>query len=243
MQLLALLGVGAFCVVSAIVGVRLLLLYRRTGMRPERDGALALLGIGPLGFGLAVLSGQLIGASLDVATAVWAFAAACIAAGSTAACAFTARVFHGASPLARVVTWTAGAVLVACWFVEAFATGFVADQPASPATRVADVVRTAALLWGGVAALHHHALARRRLRIGLAERDITDRFLLWGLGLAAVGVAGLVDTTAKITGLGAWNHPGLMLMNASTGLLAACALYLTFGPAHPLAWLRSAAAD
>ena len=242
MQVVAFIGVGAFCAVSAWVGLRLLLLFARTGRGPERDGAVALLGIGPLGFGLTVLSGQLPPSSLVLACAIWALAAACLAAGTTAAYAFTYRVFHPESAAARFTLFAAATVLAVCWIGEGLVAHFRADLPGSGFTRLADFVRTGALLWGAVASLRQWFPARRRVQIGLSDRGVADRFLLWGVGLAAVGAAGLVDSIAKLVGLSASGQPALLLMNASTGALAALALYLAFVPAQPLAWLRPAEA-
>lgn len=242
MQVLGFLGVGAFCVVSTWVGLRLLLLFARTGRGPERDGAVALLGIGPLGFGLTVLSGQLPPSSLVLACALWALAAAFLAAGTTAAYAFTWRVFHPDSAVARAALVAAAICLLVCWVGEGLVAHFRADLPGSGFTRLADFVRTGALLWGAVASLRQWVAARRRFLIGLAEQKVADRFLLWGLGLAAVGAAGLVDSTAKLAGVNASVHPAILLMNAGAGVLAAVALYLTFVPAQPLAWLRRAEA-
>ena len=47
----------------------------------------------------------------------------------------------------------------------------------------------ASYAWSGFESLRFHAMSRRRTRIGLADGDIAQRFLLWGVaGSATVGI-------------------------------------------------------
>ncbi len=50
------IGFGSFLVASLVVGLRLVLLSRRTGQLPELLIGVGVLGIGPLGFGLSMIA-------------------------------------------------------------------------------------------------------------------------------------------------------------------------------------------
>ena len=53
------IGFAAFFVVALVVGVRVLLLARRTRELPELLMGIGVLGIGPVGFGLLVIAQEL----------------------------------------------------------------------------------------------------------------------------------------------------------------------------------------
>lgn len=161
MELLALIGLGGFCGVSAWISLRLLRRWRRTGQAPELLAAIALGAIGPLGFGLTVLSERVVGFAPDVGDAIWMLAAACLNAGTLAAFEFTRRVFHPGSGVARAVVVLAAVLLAFGWAGEWVATGFAASLPASGFTRFSDFLRTSALLWGATSALASHGAGWR----------------------------------------------------------------------------------
>ena len=56
METLRWIGFGAFFVPSLVIGIRLLLLARRTGQIPELLIGIAVLGVGPLGYGFSILA-------------------------------------------------------------------------------------------------------------------------------------------------------------------------------------------
>ena len=64
MELIRWLGFGAFLVSSSVIGVRLLAVARRTRQMPELLIGIGVLGMGPLGYGLAVFSHTLASSSV-----------------------------------------------------------------------------------------------------------------------------------------------------------------------------------
>jgi drug/metabolite transporter (DMT)-like permease len=105
-------GLGLFCVVSLVVGIRLLRLNRVTGLRPELIASVALLGIGPFGFAPALFSPQLVELSPDLGDATWAAAFVCLNLGTTAAYLFTQQVFRPGRP--AVLAMVGGVGVIAC---------------------------------------------------------------------------------------------------------------------------------
>jgi len=90
------------------------------------------------------------------------------------------------------------------------------------------VASTACLAWGGVESLIYHRGARRRLRLGLADPMVTNRLLLWGIGLATTIWASALGVDPTVAG---W-----VLLESLLGLVGAVSFWLTFFP--PAAYRR-----
>jgi hypothetical protein len=54
------------------------------------------------------------------------------------------------------------------------------------------------MLWVSIEAFRYYALLRRRLRLGLADPVLTNRFLLWGIWAAAVFLNLSADPVARV---------------------------------------------
>jgi hypothetical protein len=91
-------------------------------------------------------------------------------------------------------------------------------------------------LWVGIEPLVYHAKLKKRVRLGLAEPLVADRFLLWGLGsLARAAMILLGPLSALVLDrLGAearLSYSSLTLVLASLlGLATSVAYWLTFNP-------------
>jgi hypothetical protein len=226
----AILVIAIHCVASLFVGSKLLLLAWRTGKQPELFAATALLGIAPFGLGLTVASTVLIPHSTLGADLLWAIAALSLNIGTAGAFLFSYRVFHSGNERVRSLVGCLVVLLAALWFIEARLTAFEAASPASAATRIADWLRSAALLWGGLESLRYWTRLRRRIAIGLADPTVLRRFLLWGVALFGAGVSNTIDATTKLFVAQALDYPLLTVANAVSGLAAAICLTLAFRP-------------
>ena len=71
MELFALVGLSAYCLVSLVVGIRLLLLARRTRELPELLIGLAFLTGGAIGYTILVASTQLLEKAPDLARTLY----------------------------------------------------------------------------------------------------------------------------------------------------------------------------
>jgi hypothetical protein len=91
-------------------------------------------------------------------------------------------------------------------------------------------------LWVGIEPLVYHAKLRKRVRLGLAEPLVADRFLLWGLGSlarAAMILLGPFSVLAldRLGGDARLSYASVTLVTASLlGLATSVAYWLTFNP-------------
>lgn len=180
MAVAALVGLSAFALASLFVGARLLVLSFRTQRLPERLIGLSLFSAGGIGTVLVLLSDIAGGSRATLQTV----AAIAIHLGVAALGIFTWRVFRptfaGATLVAACV-----ALLVLSRLADAVS-GHYFGVDRSDLSIAADYTgRIVLYAWATFESLRHYALARRRVRIGLVEPLVANRFLLWGIGTGA----------------------------------------------------------
>jgi len=184
MALLALFGICAFALSSGIVGIRLLLLSLRTGRMPERLIGLSLLLAGGLG------SGGLIAAGLadEPRALILAIAMLSVDCGIAALGAFTWLVFRP-TRLGATLVAVCVALLFASLITDRIAGHFL-GVPRTAFSMASDYAgRLGIYTWASYESLRQWVLARRRVRLGLSEPLVANRFLLWGVAaLAALGI-------------------------------------------------------
>jgi hypothetical protein len=241
MDALAFLAVGLVAVCSTTVGVRLLLVFRRTRGFPELMLGFSLAAITGIGFPIVLLTelretlGPLLTFAADL---VGSFV---VALGFAGFYAFTWRVFRPGSRWAAVLTVLgAGTALVATGATVVLAFGIESSEEKFRIVRSWEIPLfiSAAIgfLWSAVEALHYHAMLRRRLALGLVDRVVTNRVLLWGLAGASAGTALVIFTLLPLANLNPLTAPVALFTAAACGFLVSVFLYLAFLP--PAAYLR-----
>ncbi len=237
MQLLGLLGVVAFSLACAVVGVRLLRVAARTRQAPELSMGAALVSSGAIGFPL-LISSQVIAMSSGSSLATHllsAFGSAFTFLGYIGLLIGTWRIYRPAAQWPRALLAMATVIVVG-----ACATAF-ATRDASPGgvreialwTGVAVGVGTFA--WSAGESFALYAQMQRRARIGLVEPAVVNRVWLWGIGsLAAFAMSGHGLLTRIV--LGPVVSDGQRLVSSALGLIAAVAIWLAFFP--PAAYRR-----
>jgi hypothetical protein len=99
-----------------------------------------------------------------------------------------------------------------------------------------------AYLWTACEALLYHGIMRRRVRLGLADAAVSDRFLLWGLMALCVAAGVLLNSVALTLQVEILESPWILLASSATGLAQALLLVLAFVPPRAyLAWVRGRA--
>jgi hypothetical protein len=240
-------GFLAFFVVSAVVGTRLVLLWRRTRQLPELLIGVGVLGIGPIGFGAMILGSALMASGLPadspVVRSVFALGTATVACGVLAKCVFNWRVYRPDSAAARAATAAIGAGLAGLYVHAGVARGFLPAVPVDAWTVLQSALQVGALLWGSAEALRYWRLMRRRTALGLADAVVTNRFLLWACGAAAAGIGTAIGTGASWwTGEASIRIPWVIASSSAHGLVAAIAMWLAFVPPRAYtAWIRGSA--
>lgn len=230
MNPLSLIGFLAFFVVALVVGIRLLLLWRRTRQLPELLMGVGVLGIGPIGFG-AMTIGTVSMSNLPVANASFAIGTVAVATGVLAKCTFNWLVYRRESVLAKIVTCGVGILILVVLATHAI------DGQWAPKTAMAwdsltrSLAQIGCLFWGSGESLYYWSRMRRRMSLGLADSVVVNRFLMWGLGAGFAGLGTGIGFTAEIiTGIPTLQIPWVVSTSSVFGFAAAVSIYLAFVP-------------
>jgi len=225
------IGFIVFMVVSSVIGIRLLLLWRRTRQLPEILIACGILLIGPVAFIFMLLASW---CADKLPTLVPLCLAATLLSPSTGAFAtamFNWRVFRPEAPALRFLVVIIAALYVGSFLWEAHASGFADPNFRASGFRAYSFLNTAILLWGAAESLRYFTMMRRRAKLGLADPVVANRFLLWGLGIGAAGIGTAISVTAQLyTGQSMLEIPWVMVSNSLHGFTAAVLMWVAFIP-------------
>ncbi len=241
METLGFIAVALVALVSTAVGVRLLLMSRRTREFPEFALGLSLAGITGIGFPIVLLTElrQTIGPLLTFAADfIGSFA---VALGFAGFYVFTWRVFRPGSRWAGALTLLgSGAALLATAMTVWLAVGVESNEEKFQLVYHWEILlftsAVVGFLWSAIEAFHYHAMLRRRLALGLADAIVTNRVFIWGLMGSSAGAALLIMTALRLLDVNYMSAPVALFTAAGCGLAASGFLYLAFMP--PAAYLR-----
>jgi len=223
-------GFGSFFVVSSVVGIRLLLLSHRTRQLPELLIGVGILGIGPLGFGLSMLAAVPGRSTLPGVTLVGcSFLALFI--GATSQYLFAWYVFRLRDAWARPLCVAAVLLLAGAYAGDILSNGLINRTRGGAFFWIGTILRVGVLGWNAAESFAYWLRMRRRLRLGLADPVVTNRFFLWGLGSGFAFLGSCIGGAAiAATGFSSSRLPGLALLLSVHGGLAAIAMWLAFVP-------------
>jgi len=243
MQALTGISLLLFVATTAMVGVRMLLLARRTGERPELLMGAGMALVGGIGYPGGILSRFGLGSVGEMNFWLWFFSTACTQVGIALIYAFTWRVFRAKAAWAKLL------VIGGIGFMGAGLAGMAHALVSAPpnadsalVTRgpifVGMVGYAAGFLWTALEGFHHYGMARRRLALGLTDPIVANRFFLWGFfGLMASSLTAIAAVSALLGGKPS-GTPVTMLPMGVLGAAAAAAMYLAFfSPAWYTGWL------
>jgi hypothetical protein len=246
---LALLATLVFIAVASTVGVKLLLVARRTH------------GIGELTLGLGLF--LIVGVGYPLLLAAYALGQGAMSGGvrllltagtltmSVGWCCvwiFTWRVFRPNVRLAAIAAFCGisalGVVLllrlVGIWGIWQ-APDFAEVVAPRIGTLGTPVIAMLSYVWTSSEAFRYWGMMRKRMALGLADAVVTNRFFLWGL-VGVFSAVSLVPTVIAyvrgVSGLDSWTQ----LCGALSGLACSVTLFLAFLPPRAyLNWCRQAA--
>jgi hypothetical protein len=238
-DIVGLIGFGTFLVVSLFVGMRLLLLARRTRRFPELAVGLDILLAGFVGYGLLLAS-----ESLHLLPPRWAgwgsFAGVtAISLGSLFLALFSRRVFRPDDRAAHLAL-----LALTVWLLLGVYGSWVLHVAGHRdgvggwlGTWAPNVGLLAAYTWASVEPFRYHANLRRRARLGIetVHAIVANRMLLWGAGTAAIASIALVHLVAQLADRHVLPN-SLVGLVSSLALVAAIAEWLAFAP--PSAYRR-----
>jgi hypothetical protein len=235
--ILAYAGVGTFALVSLVIGVRLLLLWRRTRKLPELLIGLSFLFEAVLTNILNLLEkfssrfppgwhGP-----IHVGVVVSGCAAAvCLAIGAW-------RIFRPRDAWARNLVIVCVVALAAYSLDSSFPHGRVYGPRNLAWWWLGIVFRAGAHAWMGLEAFLYSRMMQRRVRLGLGDPVVADRMWLWSLGGLATTLLWLAAGVARtLGGAAGLQHPLTLEFIAAMGLVASVTNWLVFLP--PQAYVR-----
>jgi hypothetical protein len=242
MQGLSAAATLAFVAVSAILGVRLLALARRTRRMPELALGLAYVTVGALGYPLGLVSAWP-GLPEAAARACFALSHLFTGVGSAAVYVFTCTVFR---PDARWARWLvrAAAFGLAVQAAASVARALTGDPARFAAPDAAFTVRQAITAfsygWTAIEALRYRELMVRRLVLGLAEPEVVNRFLLWAIAGVGAFLGSGTMSIVSLVGAMPWQDPIALSAVGLGGVTSAVCAWLAFMPPRAyLAWVRA----
>jgi hypothetical protein len=169
------------------------------------------------------------------ALALWArgLGRLCLSIGALSLWCFTWRVFRPGNRAATALFCLAASGIVAGFAGEALGSGFRGGNFDTVWSCLGFVARGLAYCWAALESLRYFALLRRRLRIGLADPLLANRFLLWGIatsaafGIYVVALANLFDHSTHDVAAGVFS-PTWALLTSVLGLTSGVCLWLAF---------------
>ena len=184
------------------IGAKLLRLARRSGGSELWLGLYFLLTFG-LGQGLACFvyvgwTDPELALPDAVATPLHGLYLLASDAGFAAVAFFTRRTFRPDSAPARGVAAALVAGLAFSLVAQGMSEGYGVRVIPGAAYWLGFALRSACLAWLAVESLRWFAALRRRMRLGLAEPLVTNRFLLLGVWACAMLAMGMSDVAARI---------------------------------------------
>ena len=233
-QLFATVAVGVFILASIVIGLRLLHLHRRTGDSPELLLGLMLLLVVGVGYP-ATIAAQFAGPGTARALAI--VSGLTLNSGSALLFLFTWRVFRHEEAWARSL---AGAGVVALcaqagwrWF-DALSHDVVQFE-----NQGGLLLMMLAFLWAAWESLRRYGMMRRRMRIGLGDVVVCDRFMLFGVWTSCSIAGVLMNTVAMWMHIDIRNTAWIQVASSLIGLVQAGVLVLAFAPPRfYLHWVR-----
>lgn len=232
------LGTVVQLLADLVVGVRLLALARRTRKLPEAAFGLAFVLLGGVGYPLSIAARSGAVASPELAGTLLAAGLLAQNAGCAALYVFLWRVFRSRE------TWALPLVALAlgtlAWSVpgEFLTDRFWGGVDGGLFYWIGLAARAGAFVWATAESLRYHARLRRRLRLGLADAVVADRFLLWSIASGAVLLAFAVFSGARILGVDPTGSSLVLGATSAGGLVAGITLWLAFLPPRAyLAWV------
>lgn len=235
---------GLFSVlVSWFVGVRLMLLARRTRRFPELLLGLTLFLAGGCWSPLVAIGRQAPGLADPMRAALVATGAVCAVAGMSSLALFNWRVYRPRAAWAAALAGALVVLLVACFVVQGSGAGWVdyARTERGP-WLLASWVGIVTYLWAASEAWRQYRMQVRRRALGLADPVVTDRMRLWALCMGAALAGATTLAICQLLGVPvAGTVVGMTLTGVIASVAGACLLLAFVPPAAYLARVRRAA--
>lgn len=235
---LPLLGASGYVALSLAMGVRLLRLGWRHGSVPELAVGISFVTGGGLGAGLQVLSQTRELLPPVYAGSTLAFSKLCVYVAVLAHGLFTWHVFRPDAAWARRFFFLSVVLWAAISIGYAVAGGIVDADYSGPWFWLEFAAQASIIAWSAFEPLLYWRRMRRRLRLGLADPVVANRFLLWGTALCLGLLAATVNPVIHAVPREGWTRPLIGVASALATAAAACTWLTFFPPPAYLSWVR-----
>jgi hypothetical protein len=237
-------AIGVMVLANAVVGISLLRTAARTRRAPELLIGLGLTGMGPVSQALTASAGTGRLPAGEVDHVLHGLAALGSTVGMSCIYAFVLVVFRPGVAWARALTAAAVATLVVS------STGSVVSLvTAPPELHSREVLAswgveilglfTTAFGWAGFESGRYWLNARKRMRLGLIDAAVTNRFLLWAVASGSAFLLGLCLTLLQLDGQQITGSLAPSLLTLVVSVVTGGAMYLAFLPPRAdLAWVE-----
>jgi hypothetical protein len=188
---------------SLVIGIRLFRLARRgSGFGPEfwLAGFFFLAAFLGAGLNISVYAGLAdpkLALSPEHGSLILAVSSFVYCFGTVGIHVFTWLTFRRDSAAARAAVAIGGLLVFGATIAQGVSEGFAVKVFPGVAYWVFYVARVAPYFWLAYESLHYYTFARRRVRLGLADPLVTNRFLLLGLWAVAWAAMGFSDIIAR----------------------------------------------
>jgi hypothetical protein len=236
MQSLAGISMLITMIVTVTVGVRLLLVARRTRMLPELLFAITFISSG-LGQAFGQLGMRVIWNDPgDLATFLNTLCFGAVVIGNLALWQATWRIYHSGDSIGRWICGLGSAVVIVGYGVRIFDGDFVTATPGSRGFLIHIVARAVLLTWTSYESIRYWRLLQKRLALGLADPIATNQILLWGYSaMATLATTLLIGGSIFALGRHPLEIPSVVLMLTGAVLVISSCMWCAF---FPPAWLR-----
>jgi hypothetical protein len=196
MRSIAVLSMLVTTIVTLIVGIRLLLVARRTRQLPELLYGIAFVSTG-VGQAFPQIGQRLIWTEPGLlATTLDTLFFGVFVVGSLSLWLVTTRVFRPGVAWASRLCWAGCLVTLAAYGLRMLDGDFAAAVTSTRGLLACYVLRLLLFGWVSFEAFRWHALLRKRMALGLADPVATNQILLWGVSGIAAWAASLAITIA-----------------------------------------------
>ncbi len=235
MKWLALLPMGTFGLLSGLVAIKLLLLARRTRQFPEFAISMHTLLMAVVGVPLAIAGRNPQNFGTPKGDALFAAGLFFVCLGIQMTFLFCWHVFRRQDAWARWGTVLSGVVLGAVWVsVVAFGLGATEMKAAQakimPFASAVIGMEMLAAGWCSAESFRYWGMQRRRLRFGLADPVVVERFLLWGFSNLGAALLAMTLMRSLMSGNLVMRDPFVLSMLSVLGTTMVCTMGLSFFP-------------
>jgi hypothetical protein len=224
-----------FGAVSTAVAVKLLLLAHRTRQIPELSISLGILLIGTIGLPMAIVGRMPGNFGTDRGSTLFAIGILIACFGMEMSYVFPWYVFRRTSKWARAVVAGSSAGFVVVWIlIVTLGSGATDVQAAQAQVRPYAVALISLQLlgsaWSSAEAFRYWGMQKKRLRLGLANPVVVQRFLWWGVSNLATAILGATMIACLLQGKMVLRDPFALFILNVTGTVLSFTWGLSFFP-------------